>query len=511
MPYNPGGQTGPPGAPGPTAVIQDEGVPLAGAPHTTLNFAGAGVTATDAGFGVALITIPGGGSVAEPADQIVFGTGASVTSDPDLTYVQAVNGNDGRFFLNTLTGIGPIPSVSTTQATPGRVAIFGVRGVQAAIALGGRVDIWGGYATVGTVSGTGGAVNIWGGNTGGGPAPQVGGAVNIIGGDTPGTANTTGGKVDIIGGSGRGGGAVDVDGGPGPGGTGGNLNLRGGDGDTGGETRLEGGDGSVNEGGRIFILAGISAGGNGASVAIEGSDAGGATSGGGQVSLQSGDGGATSGTAGSLLLYAGAAPGSGDGGLAELRGGASVSGNGGHVSIQSGDGVVDGSIKLVIPATGDLQINTDPGAAGEVLTSQGAAVPPVWAAPPSMLSAGGFDIGAAANTRLLPFGFDSTAVNADDPKGVVVPFAGVIDRLYARHNTAAGNGNVVAYTLRVNGVATALTVSLATGAIGQASDLVNTVTVAQGDFIEMRAVKAVAIGSGALEVFTSMRFRPSAV
>lgn len=42
-------------------IIQDEGTPLAGAPHTTLDFAGAGVNATDAGGSKALITIPGGG------------------------------------------------------------------------------------------------------------------------------------------------------------------------------------------------------------------------------------------------------------------------------------------------------------------------------------------------------------------------------------------------------------------------------------------------------------------
>jgi len=40
--------------------VQDEGVPLANNPHPTLNFIGAGVTATDAGGGIADIDIPGG-------------------------------------------------------------------------------------------------------------------------------------------------------------------------------------------------------------------------------------------------------------------------------------------------------------------------------------------------------------------------------------------------------------------------------------------------------------------
>ena len=47
-----------------TIIIQDEGVNVAGTPHKTVNFEGAGVDATDEGGDVAKITIPGaaGGS-----------------------------------------------------------------------------------------------------------------------------------------------------------------------------------------------------------------------------------------------------------------------------------------------------------------------------------------------------------------------------------------------------------------------------------------------------------------
>lgn len=41
-------------------VLQDEGAPVAGAPHTTYDFVGAGVTVTNAGAGKATVTIPGG-------------------------------------------------------------------------------------------------------------------------------------------------------------------------------------------------------------------------------------------------------------------------------------------------------------------------------------------------------------------------------------------------------------------------------------------------------------------
>lgn len=40
--------------------LEDEGTPVTGTPHTTLDFVGAGVTVTNAGSGEATITIPGG-------------------------------------------------------------------------------------------------------------------------------------------------------------------------------------------------------------------------------------------------------------------------------------------------------------------------------------------------------------------------------------------------------------------------------------------------------------------
>jgi hypothetical protein len=42
-------------------VVEEEGTPITGTPHTTFNFVGAGVTAADAGSGETTITIPGGG------------------------------------------------------------------------------------------------------------------------------------------------------------------------------------------------------------------------------------------------------------------------------------------------------------------------------------------------------------------------------------------------------------------------------------------------------------------
>ena len=47
---------------GSTIIVEDEGSNIPNTPHSNLDFVGAGVTVTDAGSGVATITIPGGGT-----------------------------------------------------------------------------------------------------------------------------------------------------------------------------------------------------------------------------------------------------------------------------------------------------------------------------------------------------------------------------------------------------------------------------------------------------------------
>jgi hypothetical protein len=129
---------------------------------------------------------------------------------------------------------------------------------------------------------------------------------------------------------------------------------------------------------------------------------------------------------------------------------------------------------------------------------------------PAVLAFGDGNIGAAADTRFLgPWFGGQGEVASTSIIEVVMPRAGVLRNLFVRHNAATGNGNSVVYTVMLNGVATALTVTLATGAIGTASDLINTVTVAQGDRIALRAVKAAAIGNGAVQPEASMQFRSS--
>lgn len=60
------GEQGIPGS-GSTITLRDEGIDVLNTPHSVLNFVGAGVTVTDAGAGVATITIPNAGDVVGPA------------------------------------------------------------------------------------------------------------------------------------------------------------------------------------------------------------------------------------------------------------------------------------------------------------------------------------------------------------------------------------------------------------------------------------------------------------
>jgi hypothetical protein len=113
---------------------------------------------------------------------------------------------------------------------------------------------------------------------------------------------------------------------------------------------------------------------------------------------------------------------------------------------------------------------------------------------------GNDNVGAAADTRYFDPGRGGVASTSAATRQVPISRAGTVKSLFVRHNSAAGNGNSVVYTVAKNGVATAITVTLATGAVGQASDLVNTFAVAAGDRISLVGVKALGIGGGGVDM-----------
>jgi hypothetical protein len=80
---------------------------------------------------------------------------------------------------------------------------------------------------------------------------------------------------------------------------------------------------------------------------------------------------------------------------------------------------------------------------------------------------------------------------------------GTIRNMRVRQQSPAGNGNPIVYTLRVNGVASALTVSILSTA-QDGSDLVNTVAVVAGDEIELRVTKAAVIAASPQDIVVTM-------
>lgn len=83
------------------------------------------------------------------------------------------------------------------------------------------------------------------------------------------------------------------------------------------------------------------------------------------------------------------------------------------------------------------------------------------------------------------------------------PRSGTAKNMRVRHNVTAGNGNDIVYTLRVNGVASALTVTLASTAT-DGSDLVNTVPIAAGDLLDIIVTKAAGIAASPTNITAVM-------
>ncbi len=95
--------------------VEDEGTPLANNPHTTLNFVGDGVTATDAGGGVADITIPGDVAADDEGTPLgrfttfdFVGSGVTATDAGGGTCQVTVPGGDAPT-TEHLSGDGSVP------------------------------------------------------------------------------------------------------------------------------------------------------------------------------------------------------------------------------------------------------------------------------------------------------------------------------------------------------------------------------------------------------------------
>ncbi len=122
----------------------------------------------------------------------------------------------------------------------------------------------------------------------------------------------------------------------------------------------------------------------------------------------------------------------------------------------------------------------------------------------SIVAWGDNSVVATTTTRYLtPYYHDAEAQTS--PIQFRVPRAGLFRNLRVRHNTPNGNGNAIVYTLRVNGVASALTASLASTS-NDASDLINSVSVAAGDLVDIEVTKALAVGTSPSDIIAVVEF-----
>jgi hypothetical protein len=171
--------------------------------------------------------------------------------------------------------------------------------------------------------------------------------------------------------------------------------------------------------------------------------------------------------------------------------------------VRSGTDPVDGDlVDIDYVPTNYTRTLTPPTTSLEELTSHlrgiDLALAAAGGAATAVLSWGGGSIAASTATRYLSPWWD-TGIAPLSPVQWRSPRTGTVRSLRIRHNTPTGNGNDIVYTLRVNGVATALTVTVAsTSADG--SDLVNSVAVAPGDLLDIEVTKATTIVDGLLGV-----------
>ena len=120
----------------------------------------------------------------------------------------------------------------------------------------------------------------------------------------------------------------------------------------------------------------------------------------------------------------------------------------------------------------------------------------------SWVQFGNNSVSTTTTTRYLTPGFDATNIAPTAAIQYRAPTAGTIQNMFIQHNTAAGNGGNIVYTVRINSATSALTVTLAsTGTNG--SDTTHSASVAKGDLLDIQVTKASGIGTSPTNVIAT--------
>ena len=127
----------------------------------------------------------------------------------------------------------------------------------------------------------------------------------------------------------------------------------------------------------------------------------------------------------------------------------------------------------------------------------------IWAPFTSMVHWGNNSVTNTTTIRFLSPGW----IAGTAPTAAIqwrVPFAAVLRNLYIRHGTGAGNGNNIVYTVRVNTVASSLSVAIPSTSVN-GEDTANSVTVAAGDLIDIRVSKAVDVATSPSNIMATLQ------
>jgi hypothetical protein len=146
------------------------------------------------------------------------------------------------------------------------------------------------------------------------------------------------------------------------------------------------------------------------------------------------------------------------------------------------------------------------GAVGTVATSDGAGGLSMATPPTAVLTWGAGSVLSSTTTRYLYPGYDDD--NAPTSSGIIqwrAPRDGTFRNLRVRHNSTAGNGNNIVYTLRVNGSGSGLAATLASTA-SDGADTSSTASVSAGDLVDIEVTKASGVGGAPGEVIASVEF-----
>lgn len=105
----------------------------------------------------------------------------------------------------------------------------------------------------------------------------------------------------------------------------------------------------------------------------------------------------------------------------------------------------------------------------------------------TMLGWGAGLLGSSITVRFLTPWYSDQLAEVRETE-LLVPRQGTLKNLHVRHNVPDGNGQLITYTIRVNGSDTALSVILASTA-SEAMNLVDTIAVNAGDQISIKVDK----------------------